>query len=86
MGTDDYSELHVHQYVVGDLVIFTGHVHSPDYTYVEHYDYTTLKVGIILDVVNDEYYNDALYRVYWLKIARATTTIASHLKLAYTRK
>ena len=86
VGTDDYGELRAREYVVGDLVVFTGHVHSPDYTYVEHYDYKTLKVGIVLDIVNDEYYNDALYRVYWLKSARTTTTISSHLKLAYTRK
>ena len=86
MVTDDYRELKAHSYVVGDLVVFTGHIHSPDYTYVEHYDYETLRVGIVLDIVNDEYYNDSLYRVYWLKADRTTTTISSHLKLAYTRK
>ena len=76
----------VQYYVAGDLVIFTGHLYTPDYTYVEHYDYSKLKVGIVLGTVNDDYYNDVLYRVYWLASARTTSTVSGHLKLAYVRK
>jgi hypothetical protein len=78
--------LKVQYYVVGDLVIFTGHLYTPDYTYVEHYNYSKLKVGVVLGIINNNYYNDVLYRVYWLATGRITSTVSGHLKLAYTKK
>ena len=78
----------VADYVVGDLVIYTGHILSHDYLYGAHssIDYRKLKAGIVLEAINDEYYNNTLYRVYWLGIGKVTTTISSHLKLAYVAK
>tara|TARA_Y100000593_G_C4309820_1_gene337807 strand:- start:1257 stop:1520 length:264 start_codon:yes stop_codon:yes gene_type:complete len=87
MARDIYPGLtKVEDYVIGDLVVYTGYLLSPDYLYVEQYDYTSLKVGIVLEAFSDEYYNDKLYRVYWLGIGKTTTTISSHLKLAYVAK
>ena len=34
----DIDELAVREFVPGDLVIFTGHLYSPDFVYVEQFD------------------------------------------------
>jgi len=72
-------------YLIGDLVVFTGYTYSPDYAYVEQHIPASRAVGIVVSTVNG-YYQDVLYRVYWLKTARITQVVSGHLKLLYAQK
>jgi len=73
------------EYMVGDLVIFTGHLYSPDYTYTAEHTRAEKNLGIVLSTVGGHYKN-ILYRVYWLNTARETEVVGSHLRLAYMRE
>jgi hypothetical protein len=78
----DYTEDY---YLIGDLVVFTGDTYSPDYVYVEQYIPARRAVGIVVATVNG-YYQDVLYRVYWLKTGRITQVASVHIKLLYAQK
>jgi len=71
------------EYVPGDLVIFTGYLYTPDYVYLEQFEANHPNVGIVLGSCSPSYYENVLYRVYWLKTGRVTEVGATHLRLAY---
>ena len=77
-----YPEDH---FVVGDLVIFTGYLYTPDYVYVDQYDARAPTTGIVIGNASG-HYEQTLYRVYWLRDGRTTEVVGGHLQLAYTRK
>ncbi len=78
---DDYDEEY---YLTGDLVIFTGYMYSPDYVYVEQHIPQKRSIGIVMGSVGG-YYQDVLYRVYWLKTRRITEVVSGHLRLLYAQ-
>tara|TARA_R110002020_G_scaffold63344_1_gene169160 strand:+ start:688 stop:945 length:258 start_codon:yes stop_codon:yes gene_type:complete len=67
---------------IGDLVVFTGHLYTPDYVYVEQYDQSRCTMGIIIDNKSG-WYRDVLYRVYWFRDARVTEVVGGHLRSPY---
>ena len=75
----------VEDYIVGDLVIFTGYLYTPDYVYADQYDYKHPNLGIVVGKVRG-HYEDVLYRVHWLKEQRVTEVVGGHIKLAYQQK
>jgi len=69
------------EYVLGDLVRFTGYLFSPDFVYDADFgDELGIVVGLHMG-----YSPAVLYRIYWLKTGRITETVAGHIKLAYVR-
>ncbi len=64
---------------IGDLVVFTGNLYTPDYVYVEHHDRTKLNMGIVIDNKNG-WYRDVIYQVYWFRGARVTEVVGGHLR------
>jgi|ETNvirenome_6_85_1030632.scaffolds.fasta_scaffold26082_2 hypothetical protein len=75
----------VEDYMVGDLVIFTGYLYTPDYVYADQYDYKHPNLGIVVGRVRG-YYENILYRVHWLREHRITEVVGGHIRLAYQRK
>jgi hypothetical protein len=80
-----WHNLYIDDYVVGDLVIFTGPPYTPDYIYADNYDYKHPNLGIVVGRAFS-HYEDILYRVHWLREHRVTEVIAGHIRLAYQRK
>ncbi len=72
-------------YMPGDLVVFTGYLYSPDYTYTAAETRAEKNLGIVLGSAGGHYKN-VLYRVYWLHNSRETEVVGAHLRLAYTRE
>ncbi len=70
------------EYVVGDLVRFTGYLFSPDFVYDTGFEE---ELGIVVGVDMISYAPGVIYRIYWLKTGRVTETAAGHIKLAYVR-
>lgn len=71
-------------FVKGDLVIFTGYLYTPDYVYIDQYE-PARSMGIVIGPASD-YYDGAIYRVYWFRTKRITETIGGHMRLAYIQK
>ena len=74
----------IDEYSIGDLVIFTGYLYTPDYIYMDQYD-NVHTIGIMLGI-NLTHYKNVLYRVYWLKTGRIAEVVGTHLKLVYMLK
>jgi len=74
----------IDEYTAGDLVIFTGYLYTPDYIYINQYEHART-IGIVLGH-SSGYYENGLYRVYWLRTGRVTEVVGGHLKLAYMLK
>jgi|15BtaG_2_1085339.scaffolds.fasta_scaffold15243_3 hypothetical protein len=87
MVSSTYDEFHQRKgvcFVRGDLVIFTGYLYTPDYVYIDQYE-PARNMGIVIGPSSD-YYDGALYRVYWFRTKRITETTAGHMRLAYIQK
>jgi len=68
------------QFVVGDLVYYTGYVGNP-YGYTSNAPFVQHKrVGIVVRVDDNIYHT---YSVYWLKDEIASNHVANHLELVY---
>ena len=74
----------IDEYSIGDLVIFTGYLYTPDYIHMDRYD-NVRTIGIVLGI-NLSHYKNVLYRVYWLKTGRIAEVVGTHLKLVYMLK
>jgi hypothetical protein len=76
----------VDYFIPGDLVLFTGHLYTPDYVYVDQYDRQSATIGVVLDSFSyGNYEKSIMYRVYWFRDMKITENVAGHLRLAYTR-
>ena len=84
MWSIDVDETSQEHYIPGDLVVFTGHLYSPDYVYAEHYNPTARTIGIVVGTSGGPI-ADILYRVYWLKARRITEVVSGHIKLLYAQ-
>jgi len=67
------------EFVAGDLVIFTGYRYTPDFIYTQN---ETPYLGIVVGAGGSRAH-EGMYSVYWFKTRRVTSTVASHLELAY---
>lgn len=65
------------QFVVGDLVVFTGY--ELDRPPLSH------KIGIVVGVSSPVAYASDIYEVLWLYSGVRVTVSAKHLDLAYTK-
>jgi hypothetical protein len=65
------------QFVVGDLVVFTGY--DLDRPPLAH------KIGIVVGVNSPVAYASDIYEVLWLHSGARVTVSAKHLDLAYTK-
>jgi hypothetical protein len=77
----DSKKYDVNEFVVGDLVKFTGRLYSPDFVYIEQFDDKD-EYGIVVGLGSGAYAN-ILYRVYWFNHGRVVETVAGHMQLAY---
>ena len=80
-GIDDYD---AREYVPGDLVVFTGHMFTPDFMYVEQFT-GKLDYGVVIESKRG-IYEDTLYRVYWFGHGRIIDTVPGHMRLAYVHE
>jgi hypothetical protein len=67
------------EFVIGDLVLFTGYRYTPDFVYTQN---EMPYMGIVVDVGRSPAH-EYMYSVYWFKTKRITATVAGHLELAY---
>ncbi len=74
----DYAKA---EYVVGDLVVFTGRLFSPDFMYIEQFT-GKKEYGIVVGPARGAYAN-TMYRVYWFNHGRVVDTVPGHMRLAY---
>ena len=81
-----YGDLEDDNFMVGDLVAFTGYLYTPDYVYEQEQLRGKLKLGIVLGTANSGYYENLLYRVHWLNTGRVSEVVGAHLHLVYLRK
>ncbi len=77
----DIEEYDDTSFVEGDLVVFTGRMHSPDFVYVEQFD-DRPEYGVVIGRAGGPYSN-VLYRVYWFNHERVIETVGGHMRLAY---
>ena len=65
------------EYMVGDLVVFE-HVKSPNIESAALSD-----IGVVVGT-DDGRYVGAVYKVFWFKTHKVTSSLACHLRLLYT--
>jgi hypothetical protein len=83
-GIGDYDKLETSEYVAGDLVVFTGHLFTPDFMYAEQFT-GRLDYGIVMGHARGAY-SEYIYRVYWFSHARIIETVPGHMRLAYVNE
>ena len=71
----------IEEFVIGDLVQFTGYMSAPDIVYAEQFD-DRVQYGIVIANTSGHYSN-SVYKVYWFSERRIVETVAAHMRLVY---